>query len=65
MSYNSVTLVTLDKEGNEVKVPVISPESIEDCVMGLFKNKVWNIVSVTDNSGTFNHRVLNGVIQDD
>ncbi len=43
-------------------IPVLTEQSLDDIVMSLYKQKGWNIIEVTNNSGSFNYEVKNGVI---
>lgn len=62
MGLVSIQLVTKEADGSLVRIPVISPSSIEETVKNLYKTKKWNIVLVTDNAGSYEHTVVEGEI---
>lgn len=63
MSLISISLSVKNKsDGKVVKVPIITPLDLDSAVSEIAEQKQWNIVSVSDNSGTFSYGVVNGKI---
>lgn len=44
------------------RIPIITDKSLEVIVMEIYQQKRWDIVEVTDNSGSFRHKVVDGVV---
>lgn len=55
-----LSILVKDSVGDQV--PVLTEQSLEEIVMNLYVQKGWDIVEVTDNSGSFKYRVEKGVI---
>lgn len=62
MAYLSIQVVVRKDEG-ESRVPVISPKPLKEIVHELYRNKCWDVVRVTNNSGDFSYPVVNGIVQ--
>lgn len=55
-----LSILVKDSVGDQV--PVLTEQSLEEIVMNLYIQKGWDIVEVTDNSGSFKYSVEKGVI---
>lgn len=60
MALLSVTLITLEEDGSNVKIPIISPEPLAEIVKTL--SHKWNIIRVTSNDGSFSVEVKDGEV---
>ena len=55
-------LSILVKDSTGTRIPVITYKPIDEIIMDLYQQKRWDIIEVTDNSGSFNYQVKQGKI---
>jgi hypothetical protein len=58
-------LSILVKDAEGVCIPVLTEESLEDIIKNLTVQKGWDIVEVTNNSGSFCYPVKDGIVYKD
>lgn len=55
-----LSILVKDSKGD--CIPVLTEQSLDDIIMRLYQQKGWDIVEVTNNSGSFTFPVNKGVI---
>jgi len=55
-------LSILVKDAKGDCIPVLTELPLEEIIMNLYLQKGWDIVEVTNNSGSFNYRVDKGTV---
>lgn len=55
----------LVKDALGVCIPVLSEDDLETTVKALFEQKGWDIIEVTNNSGSFLYPVKEGIVLKD